>query len=139
MKSKFAEDLGVLEALKLTVNSMYPFVHVFSDAQAIISWVCNPSTVPPRSIRHIIKEYTWVIDQFKKVSLSFARRSTNNVARKDSCRFGQIIWIMVSCRVSLNHLYLHFVLHLRVFVLNYIISERLRPFLPTKTRTYTMN
>jgi len=82
VKSKFAEDLRVLEALKLTVNSMYPFVHVFSDAQAIISWVCNPSTVPPRSIRHIIKEYTWVIDQFKKVSLSFARISTNNVARK---------------------------------------------------------
>ena len=92
LSPEYVEAIAILKALKLVVNSHFPSIHTFSDAQDIVEWICNPSTTPPWSIQHIIKECGWVLNLSKKVSLSFATRSTKFVAHK-------IVVVVVSAEI----------------------------------------
>ena len=53
---ELVEALEILEALKQAANFSYPSVHIFSDAQATVGWICNPSTIPLLSILFLQKK-----------------------------------------------------------------------------------
>ena len=66
---------------KLIANSLCLSIHIFSDARAIVDWICNFLLTPLWCICHIIKECVRVINCSKKLALFSIRRYTNNVAR----------------------------------------------------------